>query len=156
MPSARFLLKSLRCSPAHDLLFHIFSRRMMMAAKWERSPVSLNMFMFLWVCWNECGKRLECGSSPAARYKHGFPDWKMARAARRGAWQRVGWSEGWCSEFIIGRRISLDNSYIDCTHGCFPLGAHGGSENRLRLEGIQLKLLDSRTSVTLEHKNSHN
>ena len=32
-------------SPAQDLVFHIFSSKMMMAARWERSPVSLNMFM---------------------------------------------------------------------------------------------------------------
>lgn len=32
-------------SPAHDLLFHIFSSRMMIAAKCERSPVSLKTFM---------------------------------------------------------------------------------------------------------------
>ncbi len=34
-------------SPAQDLVFHIFSSRMMMAARWERSPVSLKMFMFM-------------------------------------------------------------------------------------------------------------
>lgn len=33
--------------PAQDLVFHIFSSRMMMAAKWERSPVSRKMFMFM-------------------------------------------------------------------------------------------------------------
>lgn len=37
-------------SPAHDLVFHIFSSRMMMAARWERSPVSLKMFMSAGVC----------------------------------------------------------------------------------------------------------
>lgn len=34
-------------SPAQDLVFHIFSSRMMMAARWERSPVSRKMFMFV-------------------------------------------------------------------------------------------------------------
>lgn len=33
-------------SPAQDLDFHIFSSKMMMAARWDRSPVSLKMFMF--------------------------------------------------------------------------------------------------------------
>lgn len=32
-------------SPAQDLVFHIFSSKMMMAARWERSPVSLKMFI---------------------------------------------------------------------------------------------------------------
>lgn len=36
----------LNYSPAQDLVFQIFISRMMMAAKWDRSPVSLKMFIF--------------------------------------------------------------------------------------------------------------
>lgn len=46
MRSCKLQVKVWDYSPAQDLVFHIFSSRMMMAARWERSPVSLNMFMF--------------------------------------------------------------------------------------------------------------
>ena len=70
--------------PAHDLVFHIFHSKRMMARRWERSPVNLNIFILPPAVsqWNAHNKEKDNALRSAARFSHSPLEWVSATSAR--------------------------------------------------------------------------